>query len=54
MRRFESEEQHEALPKAVYEDPQWAAEFRPHIDEKLDRPRMVVTRLDATPRSRFR
>ena len=51
MRRFESEEQHEALRKAVYEDPRWASEFRPHIDEMLDRLRMVVTRLEATPQS---
>jgi hypothetical protein len=51
MRRFESEEQHQALSKAVYEDALWASEFRPKIDEMLDRPRMVVTRLDATPLS---
>jgi hypothetical protein len=38
LRRFESEEQHEALGKAVYEDPRWASEFRPHIDEMLDVP----------------
>ena len=48
MRRFASEGQHEALRKAVYEDPRWAAEFRPHIEQMLDRPRMVVTRLEAT------
>jgi len=54
MRRFESEEQHAALSKAVYEDPRWKAEFTPHIDEMLDRPRMVVTRLEATPQSGLR
>ncbi len=54
MRRFESEEQHETLSKAVYEDAQWKAEFTPHIEEMLDRPRMVVTRLEATPQSGIR
>ena len=54
MRRFESEEERTALYKAVYEDPQWATEFRPHIQEMLDRSRMVVTRLEGTPRSAMR
>jgi hypothetical protein len=54
MRRFESEEQHAALCKAVYEDARWKAEFTPHIEEMLDRPRMAVTRLEATPQSGIR
>jgi hypothetical protein len=54
MRRFESEEQHEALRTAVYQDPQWKAEFAPLIEEMLDRSRMVVTRLEATPQSGIR
>jgi hypothetical protein len=54
MRRFESEEQRKALYEAVYDDPRWSVEFRPHIDEMLDRPRMMVTRLEATPQSGIR
>ena len=52
MRRFESEEQHAAQSKAVYEDPQWATDFRPRVDEMLDK--MEVTRLEATPQSGIR
>jgi hypothetical protein len=48
------EEQHEALRNAAYEDPLWVSEFKPRIVAMLDRPRMVVTRLDATPRSGLR
>jgi hypothetical protein len=44
MRRFESDEHHAALGKAVYEDPLWASEFRPKIDEMLDRPRGLARR----------
>jgi hypothetical protein len=54
MRRFESEEQYEVLRRAVYEDPRWASEFRPHIDDMLDRRRMLVTRLHATPHLEIR
>lgn len=54
MRRFESEEDRKALYKAVYEDPQWNAEFKPLVDEMLDRSKIVVTRLEATPKSVMR
>ncbi|MBL8697076.1 MAG: NIPSNAP family protein [Alphaproteobacteria bacterium] len=54
MRRFESEEQRKALWAKVYEDPLWAAEFRPLIAEMLDREKMVVTHLRATPKSPMR
>ncbi|MBI1397485.1 MAG: NIPSNAP family containing protein [Betaproteobacteria bacterium] len=54
MRRFESEEERQALYKAVYEDPVWVGEFKPIIDEMLDRPKIVVTRLEATPKSVMR
>lgn len=54
MRRFESEEERKTLYAAVYEDPKWVSEFKPLIDEMLDRPKIVVTRLLATPRSVMR
>ncbi len=54
MRRFESEEERKALYKAVYEDPKWASDIKPSIDEMLDRTRMVVTRLVASPKSVLR
>ena len=54
LRRFESEEERKALYKAVYEDPLWATEFKPFIDEMLDRSKIVVTRLEATPKSVIR
>ena len=54
MRRFESEDERKTLYKAVYEDPLWNAEFKPHIDEMLDRSKIVVTRLQATSKSVMR
>jgi NIPSNAP len=54
LRRFESEEQRKALYQAVYEDPKWNNEFKPRIDEMLDRTKMIVTRLEATPKSVIR
>ena len=54
MRRFENEDERKALYKAVYEDPLWTAEFKPAIDEMLDRPKIVVTRLQASPKSVLR
>ncbi len=54
MRRFESEDERKALYKAVYEDPRWNAEFKPQIDEMLDRAKIVITRLAATAKSVIR
>jgi hypothetical protein len=54
MRRFESEEQYAALRVAVYQDPLYEVKFRAYIEELLDKPRMVVTRLEATPQSKVR
>jgi NIPSNAP len=54
MRRFASEEERKALYKAVYEDPKWDSEFKPLIDEMLDRSKIVVTRIEATPKSVIR
>jgi NIPSNAP len=54
LRRFESEDERKALYKAVYEDPLWTTDFKPTIDELLDRSKIVVTRLQATPKSIIR
>jgi len=51
IRRFESEEQRVALYKAVYETDYWKNEVAPRVSEMLDRPRMVITRIAATPKS---
>ncbi len=51
MRRFDSEAERERLYKLVYEDPHWTNDIKPQIDEMLDRSKIIVTRLVATPRS---
>jgi len=54
MRRFENEDERQALYKAVYEDPKWSSDIKPQIDEMLDRSKIVVTRLEASPKSVIR
>lgn len=54
MRRFDSEAERERLYKLVYEDPHWTNNIKPQIDEMLDRSKIVVTRLIATPHSVIR
>ena len=54
IRRFESEEQREQLYEAVYQTDYWKNELSPVVGELLDRDRIVVTRLEATPRSVMR
>lgn len=54
MRRFDSEEERVRLYKLVYEDPHWTNNIKPHIDEMLDRSKIIVTRLVPTPRSVIR
>jgi len=51
IRRFDSEEQRVALYKAVYETDHWKNVIAPKVGELLDRPKIVVTRLTATPKS---
>jgi hypothetical protein len=51
IRRFESEEEAERLYKAVYESDFWKKEIKPQADEMLDRERMRVVRIEATPKS---
>ncbi len=51
MRRFDSEEERKAQYAAVYESEYWQSKVKPEIDRMMDRSRMVVTILDATPKS---
>ena len=51
IRRFTSEHERETLYAAVYETDHWKNEIAPKIPELLDREKMVVTRLEATPKS---
>lgn len=51
IRRFESEEDRVALYKAVYETDFWKNDVAPKVGEMLDRPRMVITRIESTPKS---
>jgi len=54
IRRFESEEERERQYKEVYESEYWKNEIKPETNEMLDRPRMLVTRLEATSKSVLR
>jgi hypothetical protein len=54
IRRFESEEEREALYAKVYESDYWKNEIGPQVPEMLDRSRTVVTRIQPTPKSVIR
>ena len=51
IRRFESEKEAERLYKDVYESDYWKNEIKPLADEMLDRERMRIVKLEATPKS---
>jgi hypothetical protein len=51
IRRFESEEQRQALYDAVYGDARWIDELRPAMKDMLIRESIRVRRLAATPKS---
>ena len=51
VRRFNSEQEREALYAAVYESDRWVNEIGPKVPEMLDRSKIVVRRIEATPRS---
>lgn len=51
LRRFESEQQREALYKAVYESDYWKNEVAPRVPDYLIREENVVQRIVPTPRS---
>ncbi len=50
IRRFESEAERERLYKAVYESDTWKNEIAPKIPEMMDRGKIVVRRIEATPK----
>ena len=51
IRRFESEEQREALYEKVYQSDHWQNEIAPLVGDMLYRDRIKVTRLEATLKS---
>ena len=51
IRRYESDEQRMALEKAYYGTDEWGNELLPRAREMNDFSRMVVTRIEATPKS---
>ena len=51
IRRFESEEQREALYDKVYQSDHWVNDISPLVVDMIDRSRTVVTRIQATPKS---
>ena len=51
MRRFENEEERKQLYAAVYESDHWKNVIAPKVPDMLDREKIVVTRIKATPKS---
>lgn len=54
IRRFENEEDREAVYAKVYQSDTWVNEIAPVTNEMLDRERIQVTRLTPTPKSVIR
>lgn len=51
IRRFDNEEERKKLYTAVYESDHWKNVIAPKVPDMLDRDKIVVTRLEATPKS---
>jgi hypothetical protein len=51
IRRFESEEQFAAFNATYYQSDKWKNELHPRVKEMLDFPKMVITRIEPTPKS---
>src|SRR5215469_1604595 len=51
IRRFDDEADRERLYEAVYQSDRWKDEIAPAVGAMLDRSRMVITRLNPTPKS---
>ena len=51
MRRFDDEAQRERLYEAVYGSDEWTNDIAPKVGELLDRDKIVVTRIEPTPKS---
>ncbi len=54
IRRFASEAERQALYAAVYESDAWKNNIAPRIPDMLDREKIQVTRIEATPKSVLR
>ena len=54
IRRFESEEHRKKLYEAVYETDVWRDDIGPKIPSMMDRSKIVVRRIEATPASVLR
>jgi hypothetical protein len=54
MRRFESEEQRKAQYDAVYKSDEWTNSIAAGATDILDREKIIVTRIEATPASILR
>jgi NIPSNAP len=54
IRRFESEQERERLYEAVYQSDRWKNELSPRVEELIDRSKIIVIRLEATPKSVIR
>lgn len=54
LRRFDSEEEREALYSAVYDSDTWKDEIGPKAGTMIDRDRTVITRISPTSRSVIR
>ena len=51
IRRFKNEKERERLYNRVYKSKEWVEDIGPRLDEYLDRKKIVVKRLVATPKS---
>jgi NIPSNAP len=51
VRRFEDDAERDRLYESVYQSDHWKTNIAPKIPEMMDRTRMVVRRIEATPRS---
>lgn len=51
IRRFENDTEKDRLYAEVYQSDHWKTEIAPKIPEMMDRERMKVTRIEATPAS---
>ena len=54
IRRFEDEQQREKLYEAVYESDTWKDDIAPKIPSMIERSKIVVRRIEATPASVLR
>lgn len=51
IRRFTDEQERDRLYREVYESDHWKTTLAPRIPEMMDRERMKVSRIEATPAS---